>query len=50
MLVNGAGRGHRVPLSDGFYVSPIPTGGERLVAITRRGAEPLYPQRSPADY
>jgi hypothetical protein len=47
MLVDGARRVHRVPLSEGFYVSPLPTGNERLVAITRRGVEPLYPQPSP---
>jgi len=47
MLVNGAGPGHRVPLSNGFYVSPLPTGHERLVALTPSGAQPLYPQATP---
>lgn len=44
MLLEG-GHAHRVPLHDGFYVSPLPTGSERLVAVTRGGTQPLYPQR-----
>jgi hypothetical protein len=47
-LVNAAGQGHRVPFHDGFYVSDFPTAAQRLVAVTRRGIEPLYPQRMPA--
>lgn len=38
----------RLPLHDGFYVSPLPTGDQRLIAETRTGSEPLYPQKLPA--
>jgi hypothetical protein len=46
-LVEGPGHSQTVPLSDGFYVSPLVTGSQRLVAVTRHGVKPLYPQTIP---
>jgi hypothetical protein len=44
-LVTAGNRHVKLPLHDGFYVSRLPVGHERLVAITRSGPTPLYPQR-----
>jgi hypothetical protein len=43
-LVASHGRGRTLPLHDGFYVSPLPGSDHRIVAVTRTGIEPLYPQ------
>lgn len=45
-LVGRDGRGRTLPLHDGFYVSPLPGGDHRIVAVTRTGVLPLYPQRT----
>jgi len=44
-LVDRNGASRTLPLHDGFYVSPLPGSG-RIVAVTRAGVEPLYPQRT----
>jgi hypothetical protein len=44
-LVGRDGASRKLPLHDGFYVSPLPGSG-RIVAVTRTGIEPLYPQRT----
>lgn len=46
-LVEGPRHSQTVPLSDGFYVSPLVTGSQRLVAVTRHGVKRLYPQTVP---
>jgi hypothetical protein len=45
-LVDGHGRGRTLPLHDGFYVSRLPGSDQQIVAVTRTGIEPLYPQRT----
>jgi hypothetical protein len=47
-LVDRSGREYPVPLKDGFYVASYLRPKQRLVAVTRNGIEPLYPQRTPA--
>jgi hypothetical protein len=44
ILVDASGHRQPVPLSEGFYLSPLLRDGQRLLAVTRSGLEPLYPQ------
>lgn len=44
-LVTADNRHVNLPLHDGFYVSRLPVGHQQLIAITRSGPMPLYPQR-----